>query len=297
MIIGAVGNLIMAAIAWVTYWFSNSEVVLLDGNYSFIIFIGMGVALAITRLKARCTKTFPLGQFFYEALYSLVKGLMIMGVILMAVGTSVVRIILYFRGDTDSIPMLNPNPIIYYAAAMVLLSFFLSGYYRLANRRIGNQSSILKTDAKASFVDGMFSLGILGGVLALRNVGSDGASSFVPYLADSIITLILSIALVSKPIQIIKEAVIELAIGRLQNKKEYKRLAGTIGDICSPELTVTDIHMSKTGSRYLAFVSVVPSNDSKIVSIETLEEKRTETVRHLQNDYPHFMMELIPRNK
>lgn len=60
--IGAIGNLSMAGIAWITYWFSNSEAILLDGNYSFIIFIGMGVALAVSRIKSRRTETFPLGQ-------------------------------------------------------------------------------------------------------------------------------------------------------------------------------------------------------------------------------------------
>lgn len=60
--IGAIGNLSMAGIAWITDWFSNSEAILLDGNYSFIIFIGMGVALAVSRIKSRRTETFPLGQ-------------------------------------------------------------------------------------------------------------------------------------------------------------------------------------------------------------------------------------------
>mgnify|MGYP006449311037 CR=1 FL=1 len=57
--LGAAGNLTMAATAWMTYWFSNSEAILLDGNYSFIIFIGMGVTLAVSRIKSRQPKTFP----------------------------------------------------------------------------------------------------------------------------------------------------------------------------------------------------------------------------------------------
>ncbi len=294
MLLGASGNLVMALVAWATFWFSHSEAVLLDGNYSFIVFLGMGVALAVSKLKARRTETFPLGQFFYEALYSLVKGLMIMGVILMAVATSVVRILLYVRGSTDGIPMLNPGPIVYYAAAMVVLSFALSGYYRLANRRIGDQSSILKTDTKASFVDGVLSLGILAGVLALRNAGADGQSSFVPYLADSIITIVLSVILISKPIQIIREAVIELAVGRLQDKDEYARLSTAIEEVCSPELSVSGMHMSKTGSRYLALVSVEPADGSGVVSLTTLRTKRRETQQRLQEEYPHFIMQLIP---
>ena len=89
------------------------------------------MALAVSRIKARRTATFPLGQFFYEALYSSVKGLMILGVILMAVVTSIVR------------------------------------------------STLLKTDAKASFVDGVLSLGIAAGVLLLRQSDSGDVLSRV----------------------------------------------------------------------------------------------------------------------
>lgn len=36
------------------------RMILLDGNYSFTIFFGMRVALAVSRIKSRRTETFPL---------------------------------------------------------------------------------------------------------------------------------------------------------------------------------------------------------------------------------------------
>ncbi len=292
--IGAAGNLFMAAIAWVTYWFSNSEAILLDGNYSFIIFIGMGVALAVSRIKSRRTETFPLGQFFYEALYSFVKGLMILGVILMAVVTSVVRIIFYFGGNTDSIPMLNPDPILYYALAMTVICFSLSSFYRLSNRKIDDQSSLLKTDSKASFVDGMLSLGIAAGVLFLRNTDPSGSAGFVPYLADSIITLVLSMSLISKPVEIIRESIIELALGKLQNKDQYDECDRVIRDECAPDFSVSRVYMSKTGSRYLAVVLLHPADGSAQVSLDVLRGKKDTILERLHPHFPHLMLELVP---
>lgn len=295
MVIGAIGNLSMAVIAWFTYWYSNSEAVLLDGNYSLIVFIGMVVALSIARIKTRRTETFPLGQFFYESLYSFIKGLMILGVIVMAVATSVVRILLYSRGSTENIPALNPEPILVYASAMVLLSFFLSGYYRLANRRIGGQSSILWTDGKASFVDGVLSLGILVGVFFLRNANAEGGADFVPYLADSIITLVLSVSLVAKPIQIIRESVIELALGKLQNEEEYQACETAIREVCEPEYRLASVHMSKTGSRYLAVAILRPADGGEMVSLDTVRLRRQEILARLSPRFPHLMVELVPR--
>ncbi|MFO7780252.1 MAG: cation transporter [Spirochaetia bacterium] len=80
---------------------------------------------------------------------------------------------------------------------------------------------LLKTDSKASFVDGMLSLGIAVGVLFLRNTDPSGSAGFVPFLADSIITLVLAAMLISKPVEIIRESSIELALGKLQDEDQY----------------------------------------------------------------------------
>ena len=291
--LGAFGNLGMAIIAWFTYWNSNSEAILLDGNYSFVIFLGMGVALTVSRIKAKRTQTFPLGQFFYEALYSFVKGLMIFGVILMAVVTSIARILFYVAGRTENIPMLNPDPILFYALAMAVICFALSTYYRLTNKSIGYQSSILKTDSKASFVDGVLSLGIAVGVLLLRNTSPTGQAGFVPFLADSIITLILSATLMSKPLEIIRESVIELALGTLQNKEESEHLEATIRGVCEPTFFVDQVYLSKTGSRYLA-VTMVRPRDSDSLSMKAVENCKHDIKTQLQARYPHLIVQLLP---
>ncbi len=294
LIAGAISNLFMAVIAWITYGLSNSEAILLDGNYSFIIFIGMGVALAVFRIKARRTETFPLGQFFYEALYGLVKGLMLFGVIVMAVVTSIVRITFYIGGNTENIPMLNPDPILYYALAMAAICFGLAAFYRSSNRRIGDQSTLLKTDGKASFVDGMLSLGIAVGVIFLRNTGAEGNTSFVPYLADSIITLVLAATLIGKPIEIIRESIIELALGVLQNKEQYEECAAIIRDTCAPDFDVDRLYMSKTGSRYLAVALIHPADNRLELSLDVLEKRRNRIISRLRPRYPHLILQLIP---
>ncbi len=76
LLIGAAANIVMAVIAWITFYHSNSEAILLDGNYSLIMFIGVLVAMKIVSVRATKSKTFPLGKFFYESLYGFIKGLM-----------------------------------------------------------------------------------------------------------------------------------------------------------------------------------------------------------------------------
>ncbi len=292
--VGALGNLIMALAAWVTFYLSNSEAILLDGNYSFIIFLGMMVALRIAGIKSRRTEVFPLGQFFYEALYGFIKGLMMLGVILMAVVTSVVRIIFYSIGETENIPMLNPQPILVYAVAMAIICFALSAMFKIQNKRINNQSIILFTDQKAAFVDGVMSAGIAAGVFFLvRAVESGGPTGWIPYLADAVFTLVLSSMLIKEPVAIIKNSVIELAGGVLQDKEAGRIFEQTIRDAVPNTFRIVHVYLSKTGSRYMAVVYLYPCEPSGVVSVTDLGKIKEHIRSVLAPNYPHVHLELI----
>lgn len=294
--LGALGNLVMAVAAWVTYYASNSEAILLDGNYSFIIFVGMLVALGIARVRSRRTETFPLGQFFYESLYGFIKGLMMIGVITMAVVTSVVRIVFYVMGSTGNIPMLNPDPILFYALAMTAICYGLFFYYRNRNRKIGNRSIILATDARAALVDGTLSLGIAVGVFFLRNADPAGGASFVPYLADSIITLVLSVVLISEPLAIVRDAVVELAGGTVQNRGDRESIQSAVLEAVRAPFVHNFSYISKTGSQYLVVSTLtVEEKKSASVSVAEVEQMRRHVFSRLGESYPHLIVEFILR--
>lgn len=210
--------------------------------------------------------------------------------------TSIVRIIFYVGGNTENIPMLNPDPILYYAITVAIVCFLLSGFYRLSNAKIGGRSSLLKTDSKASFVDGMLSLGIAVGVLFLRNTDPSGSAGFVPFLADSIITLVLAAMLISKPGEIIRESIIELALGKLQNEDQYNEYDRVVREECAPQFAVDRLYMSKTGSRYLAVAVVRPADGSSQVSLDVLQARKQAILERLRPDVPHLMLELVPKS-
>jgi divalent metal cation (Fe/Co/Zn/Cd) transporter len=291
LILGAVGNLLMAFIAWVTYYYSNSEAILLDGNYSFIMFLGILFALKLATIRAIKTKTFPQGQFFYESLYGFIKGLMILGVILMAVVTAVIRIIFYFYGSLENIPQLIPEPIIYYAIFVGIICFALSFYYKIQNKKINESSIILKTEQKASFVDGVLSFGIAAGVFILVNFSGSGYG-FVPYLADSIFVLSLSLFLIKEPIKIIKESVIELASGTLQNENTRKKFENIIVKNKLPHLNLIDKIISKNGSKYM-IILYVKSKDGNYKD-KDMKKMKNNIEKELRKDYEYVFVDIIP---
>lgn len=288
--IGAAANLFMAAAAWFTFYRSNSEAILLDGNYSFILCLGMLTALRVARIKARRTETFPLGQFFYESLYALTKGLMMLGVVTMAAVTSVVRIVLFHTGDTTSIPRLLPQPILLYAISMALICYALAFFFKSANARIRNQSTILFADAKASMTDGTLSAGIAVGVFFLARASAAGPTAWIPYLADSVFTLVLSSILIREPIDIIKTSVIELAGGTLQDPRATQTFRDAVAQAARGAFDVAGLYMSKTGSLYMLVVYLRADGP---IRAETLLPVRRQIEDLLTPDYPHLHLELI----
>lgn len=128
LIVGAATNLFMAFAGWLGYYFSNSQALALDGNFSFVAFITVLLALRVSAIKLNQTTTFPFGQFAYESLFSLVKGLMIIGMLLMALIVNTERVFHYLAGDPVS--ALDTNVIFIYSIFMVLLCFSLAFYYK-----------------------------------------------------------------------------------------------------------------------------------------------------------------------
>lgn len=294
LLIGAAANIFMAVIAWITFYYSNSEAILLDGNYSLIMFIGVLVAMKIVAVRATKTKTFPLGKFFYESLYGFIKGLMILGVLIMSVATAVIRIIMYFTGSSGNIPMLIPEPILYYAIACAVICYTVSLFYLLQNRSIGYSSILLKTEQKATFVDGTLSFGIGLGVFFLSGDNSGAGGGFIPYLADSFFVLILAAMLIKEPLSIIRDSVIELAGGTLQDNAKREYFEGVIKDNILKEYTIEDIFISKNGSKYIVIIYISTISDSYFrKDIIAMKEK---IYGILSKDYQYLSLEVIPES-
>ena len=292
LLVGAIANLFMAFLAWATYYLSNSEAILLDGNYSFIMFIGVMVALKISVIKARRTKVFPLGQFFYESLYSFIKGLMILGVLIMSVATAIIRIITYIGGESENIPMLIPDPILYYALICAGICYGVSYFYKVRNKRLGNQSILLNTEQKATFVDGTLSLGIAVGIFLLTRSGGGSDGGFIAYLADSIFVLILASFLIREPIIIIKNAVIELAGGTLQNETQRAHFEQVVHENIVEPLTIEGLFMSKNGSKYIVLIYVTTQAEN--YPKEAIKSMKSSIYHTLYNDYPYVSIDVIP---
>ena len=286
LIVAACVNLTMAFLGWIAYNLSNSAALLLDGSYSFISFISILFAIKISSIKLSQTKRLPFGKFVYESLYSLVKSLTIVGILIVSIISSASKIIQYINGET--LGVLKTNVILVYSLIAVALCFSLSAYHRYNNRKTNNSSSILGTESISSKVDGFLSLGAGIALVAIGFFSIDGSFGFLHYIGDSILVIILVLFMVKEPLKIVKNSFFEMIGSTLQNKEDEDRIENVLKNCFHTK----DNYIFKVGSSYLVIVYIGIQNLDKL-AVQKLQESKEKAAQKLDENYKNLTIELI----
>jgi predicted Co/Zn/Cd cation transporter (cation efflux family) len=289
--IGIFISFLMAIAGWITYYFSGSDAMLLDGNFSFIsVFAGL-VALIISNRKHRKTKNFPFGSYVYEALFVLIKGILILGVILVSGLQNTLKIIAYLKGKRFETVVIEP--ILIYVIIISILCFVLYFFYKSKNKTIDNKSSILTVETQASLVDGFLSLGIGLVFMIIWLLPANSSFDFLKSIGDAIIVLIMCLIFFTIPLKIIKESFIELGGGMLQDTAKKEMAEKTIIESLPSNLIKQSIYISKLGSSY--FILVYVSSDTNIIDLSIIETLRKKIQQALIHIFTNLKFEIIVR--
>ncbi|WP_057832044.1 cation transporter [Colwellia sp. TT2012] len=289
LMVGAATNLFMAFAGWLAYYLSNSQALALDGNFSFVAFITVILALRVSAIKLNQTSTFPFGQFAYESLFSMVKGLMIIGMLLMALIVNIERIFHYLAGEPANV--LDTDVIFIYSVMMVFLCFSLAFYYKQQNKRLSNASTLLLAEYTGVKLDGLMSLGIGIALVSIRFIDIEGYFGFLHYIGDALLIIALVFLFGKEPLTLVRHSFIELAGGTLQNTKQKQHIESIIAKHLSEDGLLVDSYISKTGSCYLVVAYI------SITKLETIDGKAITATKaaieaELNQHYPHSMLEL-----
>jgi cation diffusion facilitator family transporter len=288
LVVGAILNITMAFSGWFAYYSSNSQSILLDGNYSFISFFVILIAIRISIIKAQPTEMFPFGQYVYEALYSFAKGIMIVSILLVAVIMSITRISRYLNGSP--VDALDTSVVLIYTIAMVLSCVILGVYCRHQNKKINNSSSILRAEYIGAKLDGIISLATGLALIGIGYVNIEGNFAFVHYIGDAILVFILALLLIKEPFELIRDSFVELAGGTLQNKEEKEKIEKILTEHLTIDL-LKKSYISKTGSSYF-IVAYINGQGIDKIGFEKLEQIKAETLSELKKIHQYVMFEI-----
>lgn len=288
IITGAVVGMIMAAAGWLGYYLSGAEVLLLDGNFSFIGALATLLALRISVIKTRTTRTFPFGQFVYEPTYALLIGVLTAGVILSAAVANAIKIIDYLEGR--EFPAIDTSVILVYTIAMVVLCFGLAAFFAHSNRRLNGTSTILGAYKVQFTIDGVITAGGGGALVLFGFASADGAFGFLTQIGDAIVVLVLCLAVVYQPIRLIRNSFVELAGGALDDPKVAQKMRSIVSRHVE-DGAIASLFMSKTGSAYLV-VGFMQSAFFDAHDSATLLRMRQQARDELNEEFGHVAFEL-----
>lgn len=289
--IGVVVNLLMAIAGWVAFSLTGSEALLLDGNFSFISSVTTIGAIIIIHKKHKRTSVFPYGRYFYESFFTLSKGILILGLIIAALFQNIVKIIKFIEGE--KLEKLQTGPILIYMVLMIFLCFGLAFLYQHKNKKIHFQSSILTVETKASKIDGFMTIAVGIALVLTTFVPETSKLSFLLYIGDSIIVILMCLFLFKTPFEVIKGGFIELGGGSLQNQESVQEIEAMVKNLLPEGLQVNNCYISKTGSSHLVLIyanSMTPS-----IAMDTITQYRNSIHEKLVAKYPNSEVEIVFR--
>lgn len=289
LIIGTILNTIMAAAGWWVYQATKIEALFLDANFSLISALSCVAAILISKNSKKTSKTFPHGHFLFEPLYAILKSLFIFGLLISATISSAIKAIDYFQyGAGEKIII---GPVIPYEIVMVILCFGLSLYSRYKNKSINNVSTMLDAEAKSNFVDGILSAGIGIGAVIIALIDETDPFSFLLYTGDIIITMILVLCSVKKPVQLLKEGFIELSYGVLTDEAITQPIKKVIQQYVPTGTELSNCNIRKIGTSFR--VSIYLSYQTESVCVKELSEKKACIEKELSSRYSNLNVNFI----
>jgi predicted Co/Zn/Cd cation transporter (cation efflux family) len=290
--LGTLGNSVGAVAALVFYLRSGSDALLLDGLYTAVMAGASVIAGQVNRaaLQPR-SRAYPFGASGQEPLYVLFRTLVLLGIIAFAMVSAIGKILTAVQGG--AIPAVQLDGLGWYFSAMVLLNLWLWGVFVRSWSNGGGNNDMLRGMAISARFDALISAGtgiaLVGSPLLLATP----LAPLVP-IADSLLVLVLSLALVGEPIAILQGAVTEAAgSSRSIPPALHSRCSAAVAAVLAErDCTLLELAMIRLGRTVTAVAYVEPATAVTASQTDGLRlDVEAELVQTLQTP---VLCEVIP---
>jgi len=282
--LSAGGNLLSAALGLAFAVLTSSRAILLDGLFDVTYFIAALFTLKVARLVHREDDDhFPYGYVFFEPLVNGLKGVLVLGVCLMAFADAFSALLTGGRQIVAGLAMI-------YGAAATVLCAAISVMLRRKNRVL--KSPLIRVDAENWMVNATISACVIiafGGILVLQRTRW---AHLAPYM-DPLVVVAVILFSISLPIRMAWQALMEL-LNRTPSPEIRSQVQRAVAQAASnwpvQELFVRVI---QPGRARLVLAHVVLPKEHPVSSPQVLDQLRTETLGRLQMLYPTTILDMI----
>lgn len=263
---------------------TNSRAIMLDGVFNAIYFAVGLVTLRIERLTHEPDNpTFPFGHAYFESLVNAGKGLIILGISVIALADSGMAIATGGRAIIAS-----------WAIGYALLATVVCGATALWLRRVAPRfdSPLVSADVENWKLNAVVSAAVLAGFClapVLAAFGWQAAARYVdPVLVAAVVILFLGV-----PVRLAHGSILELL-----NRAPVPAIQGPVThaiDAVLQRLPVTERHvrMVRPGRTLYVLVHVVLEEDFRVGSLGDLDALRAEIDASVRQLHPRALVDVM----
>ena len=263
---------------------TNSQAILLDGAFNVVYFLAALLTLWVARLAALPdTEEFPLGYTYFEPFMNGIKGLLILGVSLLAIYDSVSALLT--GGRTIVV-----GPAIGYAVFATAACATTALLLRRVHRH--SKSPLVGADAASWMVNAAISGTVLLVFGAIPIIEEVGWSTLVPYVDPFLVSVMVTISLFV-PIRMAWRALLAMlnrAPAPDLRAPIKKSIDEALGDLPSREIYV---RMVQPGRVLILAVHVVLPKDYKVESLAALDDVRNRVEAAVQEHHPLVVVDVL----
>jgi cation diffusion facilitator family transporter len=284
LIISAAANACIGVVGLVFAAITASQAIMLDALFNLVYF---GTALFTLRVARLVWKgdddRFPYGYAFFEPLVNGLKGVLVLGVSLVALAGAVQAL---FGGGR----MIAAGMAVTYGIVATTFCGVTALATRHGARRSG--SPLVRADAENWTVNTAISSCVLvafGAIFLIRGTRLDG---LVPYV-DPLVVITLILITIGVPVRMARQAVMEL-LNRAPPPEIVEQVTRII-ERATAELPVQDLYvrMIQPGRTRMVTAHVVLPDDARIEGIAALDGVRAKTLERLQSEYAATILDMV----
>ena len=278
------GNLIIGMVGVMVAILSHSQAIMLDGVFNLIYFVTGLFTLKVARLVIRGDdERFPVGYGFFEPLINGIKGLMVLGISVMALIGAVEALLSGGRAISLG-----------YATAYGFFAAVSCWSLALLTHRATNKtgSPLLRADAENWLVNGAISSAVLLAFLGVYLIRNTSYAYLTPYI-DPLLVLTVVLISISVPIRMAWKALMEL-LNRAPSAEVVKSVEEVVA-ISLGDLPVVEafVRVLQPGRTRMVSVHVVVPKEHPISSVGELDEIRTRTLKALQKLHDSTFVDVL----
>ncbi len=282
--VSAAGNLVIGCVGLIFSIISSSQAILLDGLFN-LTYLATGLfTLKVARLVFKGDdERFPFGYAYFEPLVNGLKGVLVLGVSLMALVDALQTLLTGGRSISAGAAIAYG---VFAASTCCLLALITR---RGAERTV---SPLVQADAENWLVNGAVSVAVLLAFISIVFLKGSTLDYLVPYV-DPFLVITVVLLFISIPVRMAWQALMEL-LNRTPPAEILQQVQEAV-KACTKHLPVQQLYVRviQPGRTRMVLAHVVLPSDFQVGGLESLDALRARTLEVLQQAHLATILDMV----